>query len=246
MRLRFAVCLLLALPVVAQRTPSEAAQRGKKLFVQTCGFCHGAQATGGAEGPNLVLSAVVRHDENGNLIGPVIREGRPKKGMPPGLLTEGQIPDVVAYLHARVEEADRRSPDRPRDYSLKLLLTGNAEAGTQFFAAHCSTCHSASGDLAHIAMKYEPADLQARFLYPPDVSATATITTPEGKEISGPVVFQDQFTIAIEDRGGWYRSWPVQEVKIQIHDPLAGHLKLLSEYTEADVHNVFAYLETLK
>ncbi len=230
--------VLLSLPLLAQR--------GQKQFAQTCGSCHGAQATGGAEGPNLIRSAIVRHDQNGNLIGQVIREGRPAKGMPPMLLNDTQIPDVVAYLHARVEESDRRSPGKPRDYSLKLLLTGNAESGKQFFARHCSTCHSVSGDLAHVATKYEPADLQARFLYPAGIPMAATITTNSGTQISGPVVFQDQFTIAIKDSGGWYRSWPISDVKFQVHDPLAAHLNLLQKYSEADMHNMFAYLETLK
>ncbi len=220
-------------------------QRGQKQFAQTCGFCHGANATG-AEGPNLIRSALVRHDINGNLIGPVIREGRPEKGMPPIPLNQKQIDDVVAYLHSRVQESDRRSPAKPRDYSLKLLLTGNATAGKQFFTGHCGSCHSASGDLSRIATKYDPADLQARFLYPPDIAKTATVTTNSGQRISGRIAFEDPFTIAVKDRDGWYRSWPKSEVKVQVSDPLAGHLELLHKYTQADMHDVFAYLETLK
>jgi cytochrome c oxidase cbb3-type subunit 3 len=220
-------------------------QRGQKQFAETCGFCHGVNATG-AEGPNLIRSALVRHDISGNLIGPVIREGRPEKGMPPIPLNQKQIDDIVAYLHSRVQESDRRSPARPRDYSLKLLLTGNAAAGKQFFAGHCGSCHSASGDLSRIASKYDPADLQARFLYPPDVAETATVTTNSGQRISGRIAFEDAFTIAIKDRDGWYRSWAKSEVKVQVSDPLAGHLELLHKYTQADMHDVFAYLETLK
>jgi cytochrome c oxidase cbb3-type subunit III len=220
-------------------------QRGQKQFAQTCGFCHGTNATG-AEGPNLIRSALVRHDVNGNLIGQVIREGRPAKGMPPIPLNQKQIDDVVAYLHSRVQESDRRSPARPRDYSLKLLLTGNPAAGKQFFAGNCGMCHSTSGDLAHIAIKYEPADLQARFLYPPDTAKTATVTTMSGQQISGPLILEDQFTIAIRNKDGWYRSWPKSEVKVQVSDPLAAHLELLHKYTQANMHDVFAYLETLK
>ncbi|MDQ2774153.1 MAG: c-type cytochrome, partial [Acidobacteriota bacterium] len=214
-------------------------------FTQTCGFCHGADATGG-EGPNLIRSALVRHDVSGNLIGPVIREGRPEKGMPPIPLNQKNIDDVVAYLHSRVQDSDRRSPARPRDYSLKLLLTGNATKGKQFFAEHCAGCHSPSGDLQHIAMKYEPADLQARFLYPADIPRTAIVTTDLGVQITGPIAFEDQFTIAVKNKDGWYRSWPKSEVKVQVRDPLAAHLQLLATYTQAEMHDVFAYLETLK
>lgn len=131
---------------------------------------------------------------------------------------------------------------------MKLLLTGNADAGKAFFngEGQCNRCHSPSGDLAGIANKYTPADLQARFLYPPDVPKTATVTPSSGRQFAGTLSYQDQFTIAIKDADGWYHSWPANEVKLQIHDPLAAHLELLHRYKNADVHNLFAYLETLK
>ncbi len=193
-------------------------------------------------------SSLVRHDDNGNLIGPVIREGRPSKGMPAVGLNEAQIADVVAFLKWQLDETSRANPSDPHELSLQRLLTGSAGAGKSFFngAGECSHCHSPSGDLAGIAKKYAPADLQAHFLYPPDIPKTATITTRGGKELTGELVYHDPFSIAIKDHDGWYRSWPSSDVKFQIHDPLAAHLKLLHQYTEADVHNLFAYLETLK
>lgn len=227
---------------------SAAAKRGQVQFSQSCGFCHGPDATGTSEGPDLIRSSLVRHDDHGNLIGPVIRSGRPDKGMPPVRLTEDQIAEVVAFLHWRLEDAGRASPEEAHDLPLKTLLTGNAEAGKSYFngPGGCSHCHSPSGDLAGIAKKYSPADLQARFLYPHDVSKTATVTTASGQRISGELAYQDAFSIAIKDHDGWYHSWPRNKVKFQIHDPLAAHLELLHRYSEADVHNLFAYLETLQ
>ena len=168
--------------------------------------------------------------------------------MPAIALSETQIADVIAYLHRRLTESDLTSPPNPRDYSLKLLLTGNAEAGKAFFngEGRCAGCHSASGDLAGIAKKYAPAELQVRFLYPPDVPKTATVTTSSGRPFEGQVAYMDQFTIAIKDHDGWYHSWPLNDVKVKIHDPVAAHLELLSTYKNTDVHNVFAYLETFK
>ena len=240
--------LLLPWCAFAQNPSSDAVKRGQAQFAQTCGFCHGPDANGGAEGPNLMRSGIVRHDDNGKLIAPVIRDGRPAKGMPPVPLSETQISDVVAYLHSRLTESDLTSPANPRDYSLKLLLTGNAEAGKAFFygEGHCKLCHSPSRDLAGIARKYTPADLQARFLYPSDVPKTATVTISSGRELKGVLAYRDPFTIAIKDSDGWYHSWPIDEVKVQIRDPLAAHLELLHKYTNADMHNVFAYLETLQ
>jgi cytochrome c oxidase cbb3-type subunit 3 len=227
----------------------ENVKRGQSQFLQSCAFCHGAHANGGAEGPNLVLSSLVRHDEHGESIGKVIREGRPDKGMPPVPLNASQIDDVVAFLHATIEVSDSRSAGGPvSGYSLRKLLTGNAAAGRKFFngPGGCAGCHSPTGDLAGIATKDSPADLQDHFLYPAERQKTATIRLASGEEISGDLLHLDAFFVAIRDAQGWYHSWPVREVKVTVRDPLAAHRALLDKYTDADVHNLFAYLETLK
>jgi cytochrome c oxidase cbb3-type subunit III len=250
-RMRRLQVVLIAMVYVCNVASSQldpAATRGRTQFVQSCGFCHGPDASGGAEGPNLIRSALVRHDRNGNLIAPVIRDGRRTKGMPPIPLSERQIADVVAFLHWRLEQADLTSPLDPREYGLKTLFTGNTDSGKSFFfgGGGCSACHSPSGDLAGIAKKFQPSDLQARFLYPADVPKTATIVTRTGTRFTGKLFYHDQFNIAIKDDAGWYHSWRCSEVKFEIHDPVAAHLELLHRYSEADIHNLFAYLETLK
>src|SRR5258707_384481 len=107
------------------------AERGRKEFVQSCGFCHGADATG-ARGPDLMRSPLVAHDVKGDQIGPVIRQGRPDKGMPAMPLSDAQILDIAAFLHARAAEA-MRSSGVPKVYPVEKLLTGNVEAGKTFF-----------------------------------------------------------------------------------------------------------------
>jgi cytochrome c oxidase cbb3-type subunit III len=227
----------------------ETARHGRAQFEKSCSFCHGKDAMGGAEGPNLMRSSVVRHDNNGDLIGKVIREGRPSGGMPPIALNTQQISDIVAYLHAAVAVSDRTSAGRPsHDYSLKRLLTGNAEAGKQYFngAGGCAQCHSPTGDLAGIAHKYTPVELQARFLYPTGTPQTATVKLASGATASGKLIHLDAFYVAIEDQEGWYHSWPRKDVSVDVHNPIAAHVELLSKYTNKDVHNLFAYLETFK
>lgn len=246
MRARCAPVVIFLLAVVLHAGEPDAAKRGQEQFSKSCAFCHGPDATGTSEGPNLIRSSLVRHDEDGNLIAPVIRNGRPGKGMPPIHITGSQIADVVAFLHWRLEDAGRASPAEAHDLSLEQLLTGDAEAGKKYFESNCSRCHSASGDLAGIAKKYSPADLQSRFLYPQDVPKTASVTTASGQRFTGTLAYQDAFSIAITDKDGWYHSWPASQVRFEIHNPLEGHLELLHRYTEADVHNVFAYLETLR
>ncbi len=228
---------------------NESVRRGKAQFQKSCAICHGTEAAGGV-GPNLIQSTLVRHDENGNLIAQMIQEGRVDKGMPAfPLMTAADILDIAAFLRARIEVASVSSSNGlAGGYSLKQLLTGNSEVGKKYFNGEgkCATCHSPTGDLAGIAGKYSPAELEARFLYPPDGKIMATVSLSSGKEIHGKLLHLDAFYVAILNEDGGYRSWPLQEAKVQVDDPLTGHLELLGKYTDKDIHDVFAYLETLK
>lgn len=228
-------------------TPSPAVEQGEKTFEGNCAFCHGEDATGG-RGPDLVRSALVAHDKDGDLIGPVVLNGRPSKGMPPLHLSDSQIADIAAFLHFRQLQS-LRSASVPSDYALKWLLTGNAAEGKAFFngAGGCKSCHSPTGDLAHVASKFEPLGLETQMLYPrSDVQRTVTVTLPSGQTIEGPLVHLDEFSVALRDSAGWYRSFPLDKVKVSVHDPLAAHRQMLDKLTQSDIHNLFAYMETLK
>lgn len=232
-----------------RQSAPESVERGRQRFLKTCAFCHGPDANGGSNGPNLLRSFAVRHDDNGNAIGPVILDGRPDRGMPAFQLTGDQIKDVAAFLRYRLAEADRRSPNEPgSEYSAAKLLVGSAAAGEAFFngGGGCSGCHSPSGDLRAIARKYAPAELQARFLYPQDLHEAANITDSSGRQYSGEIRLLTNYDVAIVDRAGWYRSWPLDAIKLEVKQPLAAHRDLLSKLTDSDMHNLLAYLETLK
>ncbi len=238
------ICNSIASP---QTGPQDAAiERGHKQVAQVCGFCHGPDATG-ARGPDLVRSPLVAHDVKGDLIGDVIRHGRPDKGMPAMPLTDQQVSDLAAYLHARAAKA-LNSGEVPRSYPVEKLLTGNAEAGKLYFngAGGCNKCHSPMGDLNAIARKYSPIDLEARMLFPEGQHPTVMVTLPSGEQIKGPLVHSDEYEIALRDASGWYRSFARDRVKMELQDPLTAHQVLLGRLTQADVHNLFAYLESLK
>ena len=223
-----------------------AIERGQKQFQQSCAFCHGADATG-ARGPDLLRSSVLAHDVNGDLLGKVIHEGRPDKGMPPQPLTEQQVLDIATFLHAREAEA-KESSQVPKGYAVENLLTGNAEAGKAYFdgAGGCKSCHSPISDLAGIAGKYSAVDLQSRMLYPRGHHKYAFVTPPSGEQVWGPVAHVDDFEIALHDTFGNYRSFPRDRVKLELIDGVAAHRELLDKIKPAEIHNLFAYLQTLK
>jgi mono/diheme cytochrome c family protein len=229
----------------------EVAARGEKLYAATCSFCHGPDARG-AGGPSLVRSELVLHDDKGELIGPVIVKGRPDKGMPPMPdTTPTQIAEVSEYLHLLVERAANRGLYGTL-YS-NDVLTGNADAGQAYFngAGGCHACHSPSGDLAHVGSKYSGTALQNRWLYPSggrggDSGPEATVTTASGERVKGRLKQIDDFDVSLTDPSGAYHSWPRGRVTVEIADPLKGHRELLAKYTDADIHNVTAYLATLK
>jgi mono/diheme cytochrome c family protein len=234
---------------LGRQPDAEVAARGEKLYAAACAFCHSSDARG-AGAPSLLRSEVVLHDDRGELIGPVLRNGRPDKGMPPMAgVTADQIAEVAEYLHLLVERAANRGL-----YSAIFsndILTGDSKAGGAFFAANCSSCHSPSGDLAHVGSKYQATNLQNRWLWPSGGrgrggSTQATVTLPSGERVSGAVRRLDDFDVSIVDAAGAYHAWPRDRVAVEVADPLKGHRELLAKYTDADIHNVTAYLATLK
>jgi cytochrome c oxidase cbb3-type subunit III len=186
----------------------------------------------------------VTTDLDGDKIGEVVRNGR-AAGMPKFKLSDGELKELVAFLHTQAGSANSEEAERRR-ITVKDLLTGNVEAGKQFFGAHCAECHSATGDLAGVVHRYEPMKLEAVMLYPGKAARTATITSRSGEAVSGRLVHLDEFAVSIQDAKGWQHSWPRDTVTVEVKDPAAAHLKLLPQYSDADVHNIFAYLQTLQ
>jgi len=190
--------------VKPQKYSIQQIQAGELRFTSQCGFCHGRDAAGGETGPDLTRSKLVAEDNRGDKIGPLVRSGRPDQGMPAFSLSDADLGAIVAFTHDQKTKAQalvggRRSVD-PAD-----LATGDAAAGRRYFdgAGGCSACHSAKGDLAGVATRYEGLALLQRMLY------------PSGRPAPPP-------------------------------DALSAHFDQLGKYTDDDMHNVYAYLLTLK
>jgi len=240
------VLLQAAIPQPPAPNPAQV-QRGQTVFASQCGFCHGRDAMGGETGPDLTRSNLVRDDSGGDRIGPVVRDGRVDKGMPAIKLSNPDLSAVVAYIKS--QRAKSESPGARRSVNAADLETGNADAGRQYFngAGQCATCHSATGDLDRVGERLKGLELLQRMLYPSNgKGATAAVTLPSGEKITGALAYRDEFTIALTDEAGRYRSWPAHGVTFTVNNPLDAHAEQLGRYSDEDMHNVLAYLRTLR
>ena len=233
-----------------QTPPAEASasvESGGSLFIQHCAFCHGRDAGGGETGPDLTRSKLVAGDVGGDKILPVVRNGRPEKGMPRFDLPDADLAALVAFIHDQTTKAASRNGGR-RGVDVSDLQTGNAEAGKEYFygAGKCASCHSPTGDLAGIAQRFQGLQLERRMLYPEHAKAKIVVTLPSGETFSGELAYRDEFTVALRDSSGRYRSWATNRVRYTIDAPAEAHAALLGKYTDADVHDLMAYLQTLR
>ena len=232
-----------------QSYPPEQVRTGQPIFSAQCGFCHGRDAMGGETGPDLTRAASVAADVRGDTLGPIVRNGRADKGMPAFALGDADLAAVVAFIHDQKSKAASLTGGR-RGVELADLQTGNAEAGKKYFAGACSKCHSPSGDFAGLAKRLEGLALLQRMLYPSGAAAAArakvTVTPASGPAITGSLAYRDEFTIALTDPSGAYRAFPVDRVKFTVDNPLDAHVEQLGKYTDDDMHNVLAYLHTLR
>jgi cytochrome c oxidase cbb3-type subunit 3 len=252
--------------------PPEVIARGKGLYETSCRACHGADLRGGdMGGPNLLRSEFTLNDVDGETIGPVIRDGRPNM---PGLdVTPDDGKAIAAYIRSVLASARGQGapPAGPRQ-ELNIVV-GNAAAGQAFFNANCSTCHSVTGDLKGIATRIaEPIQLQNAWVSgrgagrggrgrgggggeggaaptaPDRREVTVTVTLASGEKVTGRLGRIDDFLVTLTDANGRSRSFRRDGdlPKVEINDPLAQHKKLLLIYTDKNIHDVTAYLVTLK
>ena len=241
-------------PVTPQSYPREQVETGRTRFAAQCGFCHGRDAAGGEGGTDLTRSTLVSDDVRGDKIGPLLRSGRPDKGMPAFTLPEADVTAIVAFIHDQRAEAAAATGGR-RAVDAADLQTGNAEAGKRYFDTACARCHAPAGDLKGVATRYEGLALLQRMLYPgaggrgagpAPKPPTVRVTLRDGQVVTGALASRDEFTIAITDAAGWRRSWPANQVIYTVDDRLQAHVEQLGKYTDADMHDVLAYLQTLR
>ena len=249
-------------------------QRGKTLFEINCRLCHGADLRGGdMGGVNLLRSPLVLDDKDGELILPVVQNGRQNPGMPvmpPFPLPPDDVKAIAEYIHSVVATARPQGAPPPGAEVALNIVVGDAKAGAAYFASKCASCHSATGDLQGIASRVsEPMQLQnlwvagiggggrggrgtAAGAAPTDASnrrpVTVAVATANGQRVEGRLDRIDDFIVTLTSADGLQRTFRrVGDVpKVEITDPLDGHKKLFVQYTNKDIQDVTAYLVTLK
>ena len=224
-----------------------AAALGAPIYQKNCAFCHGPQARG-AEGPNLIVSDTVLSDDHGEHLMPFLKAGRPEKGMPAfKTLNDDELKQVSEFLHMQVEDVANRGT-----YQLQNIVVGDPEKGKAYVAANCTACHT-QGNFEHIASKFRTADqLQRGWVWPNrpadnSLAISATVKTTDGSVVSGRVTQISDFRITLIDSAG--KTHVIARdagVDVQTRDPLAAHQKMIDTLKNFDMHNVTAYLESLK
>jgi cytochrome c oxidase cbb3-type subunit III len=241
-------------------------ERGRGIYAAVCSSCHGADLRGGQlGGPNLLRSQVVLSDQHGELIRPIVHGSRAERGMPPLPLEDPDIDAVAEYIHSVLAAAQGQGAPPPSLAPPPNAIVGNAEAGQKYFAATCSRCHSATGDLQGIGSRLpEGKALQTAWVTgggggrrgpaaDPARAArrapTATVVLQSGQRLEGRLVRLDNFfvTLALDDGSQrTIRRTSPDVPRIDVTDPLAAHKALLATLTDTDMHDVTAYLATLK
>jgi mono/diheme cytochrome c family protein len=241
---------------VRPAAPPEQLAQGAQLFKSNCSFCHGSDARGGETGPNLVRDQVVLADQDGELITPIVQNGIPARGMPKFALSTAEIGSIAAWLHAQPLS------DRGAASTLDILV-GNAAQGATYFngVGRCTQCHSVTGDLGGIGGKYDPKTIQNLIVSggtarrppgsPPatkSLAPTVVVTLPSGQTISGDLDHISAFVVALRTADGTYRSFERHGSmpNVIVTNPVQWHTDMLPKWKDADIHNLTAYLVTLK
>ena len=156
--------------------PDPVLQHAKETFVLFgCAYCHGLNLVSRGEATDLMHSALVGRDENGNRIGPLLRAGIPQTAklspMPQfSDLSDQQIAAIVTWIHYA------RQQGRYQELTAMPVRAGDAAAGKAYFERSCSMCHAVDRDLSGVGRKYEAPALRAAMLDPKSLKVERSFT----------------------------------------------------------------------
>jgi mono/diheme cytochrome c family protein len=209
----------------------------------------------------LIRSQILLDDQHGELIQPVVRSGGQK--MPPlPNIAAGDVTAIAEYLHSLA------AAGRGRGAAALNVLVGSAAEGQTAFTSMCASCHSATGDLKGIGGRVgDPMALQNFWIAGgrsngrgggggagPTATAqnakptTVTVTLATGQKVEGTLARIDDFLVSLTDSTGHTKTFTRNGdvPKVEVHDPLDSHNQLLPKYTDKQIHDITAYLVTIK
>jgi cytochrome c oxidase cbb3-type subunit 3 len=257
----FLVALLAQQP--APPDPAAVA-RGRQTYTTYCTACHGADGRGGAEGmTDLTRSAIATSADGGTQLGAFLKTGRPERRMPPFALADAEVADLSAFFRSIGAPAAGRGGGRG---AITAIVVGDAAAGERYFngSGKCATCHSATGDLKGIGSRLSVAAIQGRLVYPRDngnyppsfnsppnpaeAPRTVTVTMANGDKVSGTLMWLTDFYVTLKDAAGVLRTIARSgdAPQVTVTDPLQYHLEHMRMLTDKNMHDLTAYLVTLK
>jgi cytochrome c oxidase cbb3-type subunit 3 len=248
----------------AQQRPAgdpETIKRGNGFYGVYCRACHGSDLRGGDQGgPNLLRSQLVLNDQAGELITPVVLQGRQNPGMPvmpPLNIPPDDIKAIAIYIHS-VTATARGQGAPPAGPPIELnIVVGDAKAGQAYFNAKCTACHTGTAMQGIATRVSDPMALQNLWVgggraggrggAAPSV-VTATVTEASGQKTEGRLIRLDDFYVVVALADGTSRSFrrDGDVPRVEVKDPREAHRKLLPTYADKDIHDVTAYLVTLK
>ena len=239
---------------------------GKTLYDVDCQKCHGADLRGTTQGGiSLLRSQIILSDQEGELIKPILAGSLKNNGMPAINMTAADLTALATYIHSVIAtEKGQGAPPAP-GVEAPSALVGDAAAGKVFFDAKCATCHSITGDLQGYGTKYPDAKT-AQNLWVSGGGAgrrgrgaaasgatdpravTVTVTEPSGESTQGTLLLIDDFLVSLTESDGTVRTFrrDGDVPKVELKDPMQGHKTLLDTMNNKEMHDVTAYLESVK
>ena len=256
--------------VQVPRTPTvdqAAHDRGRAIWARECVDCHGSQARGSDTGPNIIRTKTVNFDRSsptpGSVLGPFLKAGhKTQSGKPSASFTDDEIVGLANFVRQSVNDTMRGSAV----FTVGDILVGDRVAGEAYFngAGKCAACHNATArNLAGIGGRIPaPVDIQQRMLFPGSGvggrgrggaaptganAITVAITPPTGPALSGVLVEQSDFFVTLRLADGTMRAVRREPgTKVVLTNPLQAHIDLLDAITDKQIHDLVAYLESLK
>jgi cytochrome c oxidase cbb3-type subunit 3 len=187
-----------------QKEPNVASAAGKRTFESSCAPCHGLNGKGGERAPDIATRPeIVSLSDSATL--KLLREGT-SAGMPPfASLGTAKLSELLGYL--RFLQGKRVAP----------VVAADAERGKDLFSSKggCSECHMIHGaggflgpDLSDYGASHSATDTRNAIVNAdkrPEIhKGLARATTRDGRQLSGLVRNEDNFSIQLQALDGTF------------------------------------------